>query len=224
MGSMVSQIFSMPQLQFQRNVPSSNSGIHYSEFGGNAPTPPMEPSSVSLITIFVCKLHAVAPILFGISGNENTVAGRSRLGWRREFAKGGAEEKSFVSAEQQYGRTIGIGAGYAAVALRNFTKSKLENPYPPYHFWESLSHIVNTNPAHIQPSHLYLLKSMFDDSLTRFLQFFGDEGIAALRKALIDLPRQLPPSIKEHGSAKNVIYLVDTWKKEKNFHLDSAGL
>lgn len=220
LGTIVAQLFSMPQLQFQRNAPSVNSGIHYSAFGGTAPTPPMEPTSVSLISILICKLHATAPILFGISGSEKTTSGRLRLGWRRKVENDGDAEKVFINQQQQHDRVSGLGAGYASIALRNFSKTSLTNPYPPYHFWESLSYIVNTDPAEIQQSHLYLLKFMLVDSLQRFLQFFGDEGIAALRKAFIDLPKRLPPEIRETNAAVSVIYLVDAWKTEKNFHLE----
>ncbi len=220
LGTIVAQLFSMPQLQFQRNAPSIGSGAHYSAFGGTAPTPPLEPNSVSLISILISKLHATAPMLFGVSASEKTTAGRLKLGWRRKFQKEGDAEKSFIPEAQQHERVSGLGAGYASIALRNFSKTSLTNPYPPYHFWESLSFITNTNPAEIQLSHLYLLKFMLVDSLQRFLLFFGDEGIAALRKAFIDLPKRLPLEMKKHNGGLGVIYLADTWKTEKNFHLE----
>lgn len=216
---MVAQIFSMNEIQFKRNVPSVNSGIHYSAFGGSAPTPPMSPDSVSLISIFMSKFHATAPILFGISGNEKTSSGKLRLGWRTEFAQDGDAQKSFVLEQKQYDRLVGLGAGYASVALRNFSKSSLTNPWPPYHFWESLSFIINTKPADVQTSHLLILKSMLENSVDRFVQFFGDEGVAVLRKATIDFPRSLPAEMQKGSAVKAIVLLVDTWKREKNFHL-----
>ena len=219
-GTLVAQIFSMPQLQFTRNVPSPNSGLHYSAFGGAVPTPPLEPSSVSLISILICKFHATAPILFGISGTESTTAGKLRLGWRREFTQDGQAQKSFVDESKHQSRVGGLGSGYASIALRNFSKTELTNPYPPYHFWESLSYIVNTDPSDIQPTHLSLLKGMFETSLSRFVEFFGDEGIAALRKAFVDLPQRLPPAMIEKGPGLAAITLPDVWKREKSFSLN----
>lgn len=220
LGTMVAQIFSMAELQFKRNVPSPNSGIHYRAFGGNVPTPPMAPDSVSLISILMSKFHATAPILFGVSGSEKTSAGKLRLGWRTEFAQDGDAQKSFVLEQKQYDRLVGLGAGYASVALRNFSKSTLTNPWPPYHFWESLSFIVNTKPAGVQTSQLLLLKSMLENSVDRFVQFFGDEGVAALRKATVDFPKSLPPEMQQGSAVKAIVLLVETWKREKNFHLE----
>jgi nucleoporin GLE1 len=219
-GTMVAQVFSMKELQFIRHAPSPNSGLHYTAFGGTVPTPPLKPTSVSLISIFMCKIHKVAPILFGVSGglDEKTTAGRERLGWRKEYS--GGDAKAHVSESAHHSRMAGIGAGYASVALRNFSKTALTNPWPSYHFWESLSYIVDTKPAEIQPSHCYLLKSMLEINLERFLQFFGDEGVAALRTAFIEFPKRLPSHIKDTNAGYAVRFMADTWKKEKNFTLE----
>lgn len=217
-GTMVAQVFSMTELQFQRNVPSANSGPRSEEFGGNAPTPPMKPSTVSLITILMCKFHATAPILFGISGSENSPAGRLRLGWRRENVSD-SDKKAFVLEQQQYDRLIGLGAGYASIALRNFSKSLFNNPFPPVHFWESFAHIVNTPSTEIQTSHLLLLKSMLENSIDRFVLFFGAAAVAALRLGLVEWPRTFPAELAQKPVAKSLALLADSLKKDKNFSL-----
>jgi len=218
-GTMVAQVFSMPDLQFQRNVPSIQSGIHYDAFGGTAPTPPLKPSSVSLITILMCKFHATAPMLFGISGSEKTAAGRVQMGWRREFGRDGDSQKAFIPEQKHYDRMIGLGAGYAAIALRNFSKAKLINPYPPVHFWESLAHIINTEPGNVQPTHLVLLKSMLENGVDRFILFFGATAIAALRKSVVELPSRLPAELAEKSATKSLLLLADDWRKDKKFNL-----
>lgn len=216
-GIMVAQIFSIQELQFKRNVPSPDSGVHYKAFGGTVPTPPMTPSAVSLISILMSKFHAAAPILFGISGDEKLAAGRLRLGWRRELA---GSQKSFVPDSKHYDRLAGLGAGYAAISLRNFGKGPRTNPWPPYHFWETLSFISNTNPLEVQPSHLIVLKSLLQNSVDSIIHFFGDEGFAALRKVAIEFPGQLAPHIQQSSAATSLTALVDIWKRERNLHLE----
>ena len=213
LGTMAAQIFSLAELQFHRNVPSPNSGQHYDRFGGNAPTPPMTPSSVSLISILMAKFHATAPILFGINGSETTQQGRVRLGWRRE-------DGAFVPTPAHYDRLVGLAAGYAAISLRNFSKAKNKtNPYPPIHFWESLMHILNTPSNQVQTSHILLLKNMLEFSLDRFILFFGSNGIAALRGALIQFPKTIPSELATKPEARSLALLAETWRTEKNFSL-----
>ncbi|KAL2430511.1 mRNA export factor GLE1 [Exophiala dermatitidis] len=202
-GTLVAQIFSMPELQFARNVPSNNGS----------------PTTVSLISVLMCKLHATAPILFGIYGPESTTAGRMRLGWRLE--KLADDRKAFVSENKQYDRLTGLGVGYASIALRNFAKAKVQNPWPPTNYWSSLAHIVNTPSDQVQTSHLIILKSMLEhNAIDRFLLFFGAAGIAALRQAVVDFPRSLPRELQEKPVAKALGLMVEAWKKEKHFSLD----
>lgn len=209
-GTLAAQIFSMPELQFQRNVPSVNSGIHYEAFGGSTPTPPMTPTSCSLIAVLMCKFHAVAPILFGISGSESTSAGKLRLGWRKESVSN--DTKAFVGEQKQYDRLTGLGVGYASIALRNFARSRLINPWPPRHYWTSLANIANTPPAEVQTSHLILLKSMLENiARDRFVLFYGAAGIAALRQAVVAFPASLPREMQEKPAARALMLLGDSW-------------
>lgn len=211
-GTLVAQIFSMPELQFARQLHSTNSG------SGTASTVPKEQTSVSLISVLMCKFHACAPILFGIYGPETTAAGKLRLGWRLETLSN--DKKAFVTEDKHYDRQTGLGVGYASIALRNFSKAKISNPWPPVHFWSSIAHIVNTPPSEVQTSHLILLKSMLENNaMDRFVLFFGAPAIAVLRSATIEFPHSLPVELQEKPVAKALALVVEGWKKEKTFSL-----
>jgi nucleoporin GLE1 len=201
-GTLVAQIFSMPELQFSRKVPAGTSS-----------------SSVSLISILMCKFHASAPALFGIYGPETTSAGRIRIGWRLDRISD--DKKAFVTENKHYDRQTGLGVGYASIALRNFSRAKISNPWPPVHFWSSLAHIVNTPPSKVQTSQLILLKSMLENNaVDRFVLFFGAAAIAVLRQAVFDFPRSLPSALQEQPISKALSLMVEAWKTEKHFRLD----
>ena len=163
----------------------------------------------SLIDILLAKLHFTCPVLWGVYGNEKTPQGRLRLGWRRE---GGG----FVSESRHHERVSGLGAGFASIALRNFTRSQLQNPFPPTNFWECLANILNVPPAEVQPTHLFVLKAMLENSAERFIQFYGSAAIAALRQALISFPASLPPKLQDTAACKAIMLLVDMLAREKN--------
>ncbi|KIW31450.1 uncharacterized protein PV07_03099 [Cladophialophora immunda] len=209
-GTLVAQIFSMPELQFPRNVPSTAD-----------PSQLSKPTSVSLISILMSKFHATAPILFGIYGRESTAAGKHRLGWRLDRITDDPDsKKAFVNENKHYDRLTGLGVGYASIALRNFSKAKVSNPWPPVHYWASLAHIANTPPQEVQTSHLVLLKSMLENNaIERFVLFFGAAGIAALRQVAVDFPRTLPKELQEKPATKTLVLMVEGWKKEKHFSL-----
>jgi len=133
-GTLVVQIFSMPELQFARNATSTAN-------------PPQPASSQSLIPILMCKFHATAPILFGISGSESTVAGKLRLGWRRDIV-GDADDgqRAFASQNRHYDRLTGLGVGYASIALRNFSRRRCKVRGHPLTFggvWRTLSTLLH---------------------------------------------------------------------------------
>jgi nucleoporin GLE1 len=207
-GTLVAQVFSMPELQFRRNIPSA------AQSSGPAQTQ-------SLIPLLMCKYHATAPILFGISGSEATAAGKLRLGWRLDNVGDAADVKrAFANQNKQYDRLTGLGVGYASIALRNFSKVKLQNPWPPAHYWSSLAHIINTPPQEVQTSHVILLKNMLENNaIDRFVLFFGAAGIAALRQAVVDFPKTLPQELQEKQVTKALRLMVDAWKRDGYFSL-----
>jgi nucleoporin GLE1 len=203
-GTLIAQVFAANDLQIQLNPNDPN-------------------STTSLISVLICKLHATCPPLFGITGDESTSAGRQALGWRREFTNNNASQKSHVQETTHYSRLVGLSAGFAAISLRNFAKTRLQNPYPPNNFWASLANIVNTPPSRIQNSHLIVLKNMIEGGVERFILFYGNVGVAALREALIVLPQKLQaqgkPKIMEGSAGRGLVLLVDILEKEKNFRL-----
>jgi nucleoporin GLE1 len=175
-------------------------------------TPEYQVNGHSLIDILLAKLHFACPVLWGVYGDEQTPEGRVRLGWRREDGR-------LVSEGRHHERVSGLGAGFASIALRNFTKSRLQNPFPPTNFWECLTNILNVPPAKVQPTHLFVLKAMLENSVERFIQFFGSAAIAALRYALVTLPASLPPKLQDTAGCKAILLLADMLAREKNFQI-----
>lgn len=165
---------------------------------------------ISLIDILLAKFHVVCPILFGIYGNERTLEGKQRLGWWRE-EDGGA----FVPEQRHFERMTGLGAGFAGISLKNYEKARAQNPYPDRHYWTAFARIVNVPPQEITQTHFVVLKAMIENFEAKFLQFFGDAAIAALRLALIELPKRAPPSV----AAKSLAGLVDVLKRDKKLIL-----
>lgn len=137
-----------------------------------------------MVDLLLAKYHKVCPILFtgGLSGLETTQQGRKKLGWEQD-------DDGFVVPQKHAENMTGLGAGFAALSLRDFSRSQRKMPLPNYHYWAALSRILNTPPDHIQPTHLIVLKAMVENYVPKVILHFGSAGIAALRKALVDFPR-----------------------------------
>lgn len=165
---------------------------------------------LSLIDILLAKLHVACPPLFGIYGSESTSEGKRRLGWWLEEPGG-----PFVPVQRHNERMTGLGAGFAAISLRNYEKARAENPFPDYHYWKALAAISNVPPQEITQTHYVILKAMIEGYETKFIGFFGAAAVAALRHALIDLPRMGPPSV----AAKSLAGLADVLRMEKKLAL-----
>lgn len=199
-GTLTAQVFSLSELQFTRH---------------NDPTH----TNASLIPILLAKFHKVAPILFGVSGPESTPAGRMRLGWRME-PQNDPDKRAFVIEQRQHERMTGLGAGFSSIALRNFSKTKLKNPFPPTHFWKAIASIINTPPQDVQTSHLLLLKSMLENNATeRFVLFYGSVAMAVLREALVEFPMRLPTKTQAEPACRSLTLMADALAKEKHFRL-----
>jgi nucleoporin GLE1 len=167
-------------------------------------------NGVSLVDILIAKYHVVCPVLFGINGNPATDEGRRRLGWLKQ------PDGQYVSEQRHAERMTGLGAGFAAFSLRNYDKSKLANPFPPYHFWRALADITNTPAKYVSSTHFLLLKAMIDGNEQRILELFGDAGLVALRRATVEFPRRVGSgSVAEQGLA----LLAKTMRKEKRLFL-----
>jgi len=144
---------------------------------------------ITLVDILIAKFHAKCPVLFG-------------------FGFSAAQQNS-LSGE---GMT-GIGAGFAALSLRDFSKTTQQNPYPPSNFWQSMACILNTPPARVSQVHCILLKAMIENHAGKFIRFFGQAAIAALRKAVVDFPKQAP-----QGAAASALATLQTTLK-RDLHL-----
>jgi len=170
----------------------------------------------SLIDILWAKYHKVCPVLFGIHGTENSAAGRARLGWRID---GGAE----VSPQEHYDHMTGFAAGFGAITLRDFTKSKNESPAPVHLFWTALARIISTPNNEQTPTQYIVLNNMLKHSVPRFIGFYGVAAIAALRTACIGFPSGGgPPGPSGQGSDSTVLAvqsLPHTWHKELHLTL-----
>jgi nucleoporin GLE1 len=97
----------------------------------------------------------------------------------------------------------GLARGYAAISLRDFSKSKNENPYPPVNYWKTISYLVNTPPPDAQPTHFIVLRELIQGYVARFVKFYGHAALAALRKALVEFPAAAPS-----GPARDAITLL----------------
>ncbi len=135
----------------------------------------------TLIDILMAKFRVACPVLFGHRGSEKTEQGRARLGWKRESA-------GWVPEQLHINRMQGLGVGYAAISLRDFSKSPNKNPWPPSRYWASMARILNTPPPEIANTQCVVLRSMIEHYEERFMTFYGTAAIAALRKALVEFP------------------------------------
>lgn len=141
----------------------------------------------TLIDILIAKYHVACPVLFGIYGPENTNVGKARLGWARE----GGSRGPFVGLQQHSQRMAGLGAGFAGISLRNYEKAKHKNPYPATKYWTAFSDIVNVPVDQRTETHAMVLKAMIEGYEERFLLFYGNAAMCALRMAIREFPRRV---------------------------------
>jgi nucleoporin GLE1 len=162
----------------------------------------------SMIDILLAKYHVVCPVLWGFYGDEKTNDGKIALGWWRQEPNG-----PFVTAQVHEERMTGLAAGYAALSLRNFGKTPRKNPLPNYHFWKTLSCIVNVPPGEVQNTHLVALNALLRNSAVRVVKFWGDLGLAMLRHCIVTFPAALP----HKSTASNTLgVLRDIYAREQH--------
>lgn len=163
----------------------------------------------SLIDILMAKFRIVCPVLFGYRGNESTEQGRQRLGWWKSDGK-------WVDQQTHFNRMEGLGAGFAAVALRKFATSKKENPYPPRHYWTAMAKIVNTPTAEISDTQCLVLKAMIQNYEQKFIEFYGTASLAALRTCLIEFPARIA---KKSAAVESLVVVAQLLKKDSGLVL-----
>ncbi|KXH60518.1 GLE1-like protein [Colletotrichum salicis] len=140
----------------------------------------------SMIDILIAKFRVACPVLFGSRGSDKTEGGRRAIGWKRENG-------NWVPEQAHNDRMTGLGAGFAAIALRDFSKASKTNPYPPTNYWKAMAQIVNSPPQLVSNTQYVVLKSMIDGHEQRFINFYGNAAVAALRMALVEFPKRAPP-------------------------------
>ncbi|KOS18932.1 Nucleoporin GLE1 [Escovopsis weberi] len=138
-----------------------------------------------LIDILMAKFRVVCPVLFGLRGSDRTERGRLSLGWRRDGS-------SWVTEQAHNDRMTGLGAGFASISLRDFSKTSKQNPYPPTNYWTALAGILNCPAAETSNTQFVVLRAMIEGHEQRFLNFYGNAAIAALRTALVEFPTRAP--------------------------------
>jgi nucleoporin GLE1 len=167
--------------------------------------------SIHMGDILLAKYRVLCPALWGSTGNDKTESGRQALGWWREEAGG-----PFVSEQTHMDRMTALGAGYAALTLRNFGKAKRTNPFPNRMFWTSLQKLLSVPPAQIKDTQISLLHAMLQNSSERILAFFGQIGLALMRRAIIELPAALP---RQTMSVNQLKLLKETYARDRNLLL-----
>ncbi|KAJ5634019.1 hypothetical protein N7528_001861 [Penicillium herquei] len=141
---------------------------------------------LALSDILWAKYRVVCPVLWGFTGSEETDVGRSAIGWWRTEAGG-----PFVSEQEHLDRMTALGAGYAALTLRNFGKTKRQNPFPNTLFWQSMEKILAVPAADLQDTHITVLQAMLRYSGERIITMWGVYGLAMVRRAVLGLPQSM---------------------------------
>jgi nucleoporin GLE1 len=163
----------------------------------------------SLIDILLAKFRVVCPVLFGFRGSDQTERGRLAIGWKKD---GGV----WMPEQLHNDRMTGLGAGFASISLRDFSKASKVNPYPPTNYWKAMAFILNSPVHEISSTQYVVLKSMIDGHEQRFINFYGNAALAALRLALIEFPKKAPQKSTAAGALQ---VLGDVLQRDKGLSL-----
>jgi nucleoporin GLE1 len=161
-----------------------------------------------MVDILWAKYRVVCPALWGFYGDESTVEGKFAVGWRRVEPGG-----PFIKEQAHAERMTGLGAGFAALTLRNFGKTTRQNPFPNTLFWQAMHRIVTLPATELQDTHYYLLNALLRNSAERIVGFFGHIGLAAIRIAIVDLPNDAP---KQSTAINTLRLLRELYRQEKS--------
>ncbi|PYH44386.1 putative RNA export mediator Gle1 [Aspergillus saccharolyticus JOP 1030-1] len=140
-----------------------------------------------MVDILLAKYRVFCPALWGFCGDEKTEGGRRAVGWRRDGPDG-----PWISEQAHAERMTALGAGYAAITLRNFGKTSRKNPFPNTMFWQSMHKILSIPVDEIQDTHITLLFAMLRNSAERIVGFFGHVGLGLMRLAIVEFPSKMP--------------------------------
>ncbi|KAH7322010.1 GLE1-like protein-domain-containing protein [Rhexocercosporidium sp. MPI-PUGE-AT-0058] len=158
----------------------------------------------SFVGIIMAKFRTSLPVVFGVRGSETTEQGRQRLGWRKG-------DNGWISDQEHQDRMRGLGAGYAALCLRNYSKSARVNPWPPSHYWNAMGLLICTPPSERSTTQVIVLTALIDGYERKFLEFYGDMARCAMRAAIIDFPRN---STEKTAAIQTLSVLGDKIKRD----------
>ncbi|QPG96798.1 hypothetical protein C2857_005286 [Epichloe festucae Fl1] len=150
----------------------------------------------SLMDILLAKFRVACPVLFGSRGNDKSDMGKQALGWKRDGPS------SWVEEHKHHDIMAGLGTGFASISLRDFSKASKANPYPPTNYWKAFACIVNSPPNEISDTQLVVLRFMINGYEQRFLNFYGNAAVVALRLALVEFPKKAPANSSSAGSLR----------------------
>ena len=139
----------------------------------------------TLMDVYWAKHHFLCPALYGATGDEKTRGGRLKVGWTMS----GSEGDQFITENEHHSRQAGLAQHFAAITLRDYSKSAFDSPAPPRMYWEILARFLNTPARDLQPTHFVILKAVIDNYVPRIMHQFGGAGLALLRQALVVFPR-----------------------------------
>ncbi|KAL7945452.1 GLE1-like domain-containing protein [Trichoderma barbatum] len=157
----------------------------------------------SLIDILMAKFRVACPVLFGLRGSDKTERGRLAIGWKKDGP-------GYVTEQTHNDRMTGLGTGFASISLRDFSKTAKVNPYPSVNYWKALAGIVNSAPNETSNTQFVVLRAMIEGHEQRFLNFYGNAAIAALRLALVEFPKKAPANAAAAQSLQAMVELLRT--------------
>lgn len=162
---------------------------------------------IPMSDILWAKYRFLCPALWGLYGDEKTEAGKRAVGWRLTEPGG-----PFISEQEHGDRMTALGAGFAAITLRNFGKTARQNPFPNTIFWHSM-HKISSIPLNEMPeTHVIILSAVLRSSAERVVGFFGHIGLALMRRAIVDIPNGLP---RQTTAVNQLRLLKDLYLREK---------
>ena len=166
--------------------------------------------AVPLTDTLLAKLHRICPVLFGIRGDLR--ANRAGLGLDRIHPN--------EADMNRYSQLMtGVGAGYAALTHKKFTKKPPAVPISEH--WRAIVLICNTPTEALYPAHFLVLQGLLRDNVRKFLTTYGVAGQAVLRRATVNLPNRLPAEDRPGlATAANLVrVLPDVWRKKENINI-----
>lgn len=162
---------------------------------------------IPMTDIVLAKLHRICPILFGIRGSMATPQGRARLGWL---------DKHGLTANSYGQRMLGMGWGFAALSLRQFSGRSPAIAMAEY--WRAVVSICNTPSNDLHAGHFMVLKGLLRDFVKKFIAYYGAQAMGVLRRATKELPARAPKRIAD--SADVVKVLADRWEKSERITIN----